>query len=241
MLATKLGNVNYLYGPPENCATPAPSKGTVATQKTFALEWCGRKITQGLSKRSATWGNNSSAKSVPSPKATRSVSGLPVTSPVAQGRRHQQGHRAGQRSAWQESLGIHAPSPPGRTSGWLGRTDPPLPRTLVHDQHLVRTTRTRRRIHVPGPALRDRCSVVDDPRKQWRTAGGHEFGSARTRSTRKFSAIDACSATSAQLTWPSPSSRTEPRKKTSMLPWLRRHHPYLPLPFARHGTHNTTP
>ena len=66
------------------------------------------------------------------------------------------------------------------------------------------------------------CVIAVPRRLRPGNSGAHlaatEFGSVQTRSTRTFSAIDACSISSAQLTWPSPSSRTEPRRKTSMQP-----------------------
>ena len=237
----KLGNVNYLYGPPENCADSCPFKGNGCYAENFRLGMVWKKITQGLSKRSATWEQLiSKVRAIPKGDKVRLwVAGdFPRWHKgVDTSKATELGNALHGKKAW--AYTHHHPRKNER-GGWAGLIRHYLERSFTINISCERPEHVDEYMSQGLPCVIAVPSSTD-PRKQWRTAGATEFGSARTRSTRKFSAIDACSATSAQLTWPSPSSRTEPRKKTSMLPWLRRHHPYLPLPFARHGTHNTTP
>ena len=51
----KLGNVNYVYGPEENCADSCPFKREGCYAKNAPMVWVWNDITAGEHKRSVTW------------------------------------------------------------------------------------------------------------------------------------------------------------------------------------------
>ncbi len=51
----KLGNVNYVYGPPENCSDSCPFKGNGCYAENAPMVWVWKKIAAGLFKSSVNW------------------------------------------------------------------------------------------------------------------------------------------------------------------------------------------
>lgn len=169
----KLGNVNYVYGPEENCADSCPFKAAGCYAKNRPMVWVWDKITAGKHKRSVNWNQLlSKVRAIPRGDRLRfwvagdfpqRRNGVDVTAATALC------NAAHGKKAW--AYTHHHPKKNER-GGWAGTIRHYVGRGLTINISCERQEHLDEYMSQGLPCVIAVPSTTN-PRKQWRTPGGH--------------------------------------------------------------------